>query len=52
MANKLERLPEHVVECVETLVLLLQGNSRLKEVPDGFLEAFQTIESWISVVFA
>ncbi|AEE85312.1 putative protein [Arabidopsis thaliana] len=43
MANKLERLPNNVIEGVETLVLLLQGNSHVKEVPNGFLQAFPNL---------
>ncbi|KAF3545116.1 hypothetical protein DY000_02003019 [Brassica cretica] len=43
MANKFDRLPDHVVECVETSVLLLQRNSRLEEVPHGFLQAFPNL---------
>lgn len=43
MANKLNTLPDHVVECVETSVLLLQKNTYIKEVPHGFLQAFPNL---------
>ncbi|KAJ0250269.1 hypothetical protein HA466_0144380 [Hirschfeldia incana] len=43
MANNLNTLPDHVVECVETSVLILQKNSYLKEVPHGFLQAFPNL---------
>lgn len=43
IANKLEKLPDHLVECVKTSVLLLQENSRLKDVPEGFLQAFPNL---------
>lgn len=37
MNNKLKRLPDQVVECVELSTLLLQGNFHLEEIPAGFL---------------
>ncbi|KAL1203040.1 Disease resistance protein [Cardamine amara subsp. amara] len=44
MNNKLERLPDLAEEyCVKTSALLLQGNSLLKKVPMGFLQAFPTL---------
>lgn len=45
MNNKLEKLPDVAQEyyCVKASALLLQGNSRLKEVPIGFLQAFPNL---------
>ncbi|CAD5329222.1 unnamed protein product [Arabidopsis thaliana] len=37
MNNKLKKLPDQVVECVELSALLLQGNFHLEALPVGFL---------------
>ncbi|KAF3598828.1 hypothetical protein F2Q69_00034159, partial [Brassica cretica] len=41
--NKLEKLPESLVECAQASTLLLQYNSHLLEVPQGFLQAFPSL---------
>ena len=43
MNNKLKRLSNQVVECVELSTLLLQGNFHLKELPEGFLISFPAL---------
>ncbi|CAE6174170.1 unnamed protein product [Arabidopsis arenosa] len=44
MNNKLESLPDLAEEyCIKASALLLQGNSLLKEVPIGFLQAFPAL---------
>ncbi|XP_010448166.1 PREDICTED: disease resistance protein At4g27190-like [Camelina sativa] len=43
MNNKLKRLPDKVVECVELSALLLQGNFHLEELPAGFLPSFPAL---------
>ncbi|CAN8230324.1 unnamed protein product [Cochlearia groenlandica] len=43
MNNKLETLPDQMVECVKLSALLLQGNFHLEKLPDGFLLAFPAL---------
>ncbi|EFH45833.1 hypothetical protein ARALYDRAFT_354079 [Arabidopsis lyrata subsp. lyrata] len=43
MNNKLKKLPDQVVECVELSALLLQGNFHLEALPVGFLLSFPAL---------
>ncbi|KAG2263097.1 hypothetical protein Bca52824_070176 [Brassica carinata] len=43
MNNKLKRLSDQVVECVELSALLLHGNFHLEELPVGFLMSFPAL---------
>ncbi|KAJ0263206.1 Leucine-rich repeat-containing protein [Hirschfeldia incana] len=43
MNNKLKRLSDEVVECVELSALLLHGNFHLEELPVGFLISFPAL---------
>ncbi|KAJ0251461.1 Leucine-rich repeat-containing protein [Hirschfeldia incana] len=44
MQTRLEKLPESLVECAQASTLLLQYNSYLLEVPQGFLQAFPALK--------
>ncbi|XP_031261350.1 disease resistance protein At4g27190-like [Pistacia vera] len=43
MNNRLRKLPDLRIHCPQTFTLLLQGNLSLKIIPDGFLQAFQSL---------
>nr|GLL17214.1 probable disease resistance protein At4g27220 [Ipomoea trifida] len=43
MASNIEYLPNCNVQCAETSTLFLQGNQRLLEVPNTFLQGFQLL---------
>ncbi|KAJ0101923.1 hypothetical protein Patl1_04358 [Pistacia atlantica] len=41
--NKILGLPDRGIQCPEASSLLLQGNLPLERIPDGFLQAFQSL---------
>ena len=43
MNNEIERLPDCPISCSEATTLLLQGNSPLERVPEGFLLGFPAL---------
>ncbi|KAJ0045607.1 hypothetical protein Pint_04264 [Pistacia integerrima] len=43
MNNRLRKLPDLRIHYPQTFTLLLQGNLSLKIIPDGFLQAFQSL---------
>ncbi|CAK9168701.1 unnamed protein product [Ilex paraguariensis] len=44
MNNRIESLPDCVIQCPRASTLLLQGNHCLEEVPDQFLQGFQALK--------
>ncbi|KAK0601537.1 hypothetical protein LWI29_025158 [Acer saccharum] len=44
MNNKITELPDCGICCPETVSLLLQGNRFLSRIPDGFLQAFESLK--------